>query len=585
MPTAEHAATLSGSTEAQVERLMLLYRVGISLSAEKNRNRLVEMILLEAKALCHADGGTLYLRGEDDKLHFAILRTDSLGLALGGTSGKAITLPPIPLFDGRGRANVANVASHAAVLKKSVNIVDAYDTMDFDFSGTRTFDQRNGYRSTSFLTIPLVNSTDRVIAVLQLLNARDPETGAVVPFQAEHQQIVEALASQAAIALDNQLLIDAQKALLESFMRLIAAAIDAKSPYTGGHCERVPVLAELLARAACEDEEGAFADFQLDEAGWEELHIASWLHDCGKITTPVHVMDKATKLEKIYDRIEAVRLRFALLEGQAELEHLRAVAAGARSLAELEADYAQKKKALADDLAFLERANIGGEFLEPEDQARIKEIGQRRVTVGGQPRPLLDGDEIANLSVSRGTLTNDERLVINEHMVQTIMMLESLPFPRHLRRVPEYAGGHHERMDGRGYPRGVYASDMSVPARIMAIADVFEALTAQDRPYKPGKSLSEAMRIMGFMKRDNHIDPALFDLFVRSGVYRSYGEKFLPPELCDEVDEAGLLAIEPKELELPAAEERQGRWKHFLPEYEQRLAQQRWLQRRDDKSA
>lgn len=581
MPTAEHIAVPGDSAEAQVQRLMLLYRVGMSLSAEKNKNRLVEMILLEAKELCNADGGTLYLRDEDDQLVFEILRTDSLGIAAGGTSGEPINFPPIPLYGDDGKPNVANVASYAAVLKRSVNIADAYDRTDFDFSGTRAFDERNGYRSTSFLTIPLVNSVDRVIAVLQLLNARDRDSGEVVAFQREHQQIVEALASQAAIALDNQLLIDAQKALLESFMRLIASAIDAKSPYTGGHCERVPVVAELLAKAACEVEEGPFAGFDLDDAGWEELHIASWLHDCGKITTPVHVMDKATKLEAIFDRVELLRLRFELCEREAELRYLRAKSEGgsAEALAELERGFEAEKARLRDDLAFLEKANIGGEFLQDADKARIRELAQRRVMIGGEERPLLTDEEVDNLSVSRGTLTDEERLIINEHMVQTIMMLESLPFPRHLRKVPEYAGGHHEKMDGSGYPRGVYAGDMSIPARIMAIADVFEALTAQDRPYKPGKSLSQAMRIMGFMKKDGHIDPELFDLFVTSGVYREYGKRFLPEALCDEVDEAALLAIEPKPVELPPDEERKKRWQHFLPEYEQRLSKQRWLQK------
>jgi HD-GYP domain-containing protein (c-di-GMP phosphodiesterase class II) len=580
MATAEHIAVPGDSAEAQVQRLMLLYRVGMSLSAEKNKNRLVEMILLEAKELCNADGGTLYLRDEEhDQLEFEILRTDSLGIAAGGTSGVPITLPPIPLFGEDGKPNVANVASYAAVLKRSVNIADAYDRSDFDFSGTRAFDARNGYRSTSFLTIPLVNNADRVIAVLQLLNARDRDSGEVVPFQSEHQQIVEALASQAAIALDNQLLIDAQKALLEAFMRLIASAIDAKSAYTGGHCERVPVLTEMLARATCEAGDGPFAAFGLDDAGWEELHIASWLHDCGKIVTPVHVMDKATKLEAIFDRVELLRLRFEVLERDAELRFLRAKAAGDGESPALEAAHEAERAQLRDDLAFLEQANIGGEFLRPDDKARIRQIGERRVVIGGEERPLLTDEELEHLTVSRGTLTDEERLIINEHMVQTIMMLESLPFPRHLRKVPEYAGGHHEKMDGSGYPRGLYAGDMSVPARIMAIADVFEALTAQDRPYKPGKSLSQAMRIMGFMKKDSHIDPQLFDLFVSSGVYREYGERFLPEELCDEVDEAALLAIEPKPVELPPDEQRSKRWQQFLPEYEDRLAKQRWLQK------
>lgn len=552
--------------ETRLERLELLHRIGIALSSERNRDRLLETILEEAKKLCNADGGTLYLRTDDDHLAFAILRNDSLGVSMGGTTGRSITLPPIPLFDPSGKPNRHNVASAAAVMKKSVNVKDAYDAEGFDFSGTKAFDQRAGYRSKSFLTIPLVNGENRVIGVLQLLNAQDPATGKVIPFRSEHRHTVEALASQAALALDNKLLLESQKELLESFIKLIASAIDSKSPYTGAHCERVPLLTEMIVQSLCDAREGKFADFSLDQEEWYELRIAAWLHDCGKVTTPVHVMDKATKLETISDRIEVVRARFAVLEREAKIACLEAVATGApEHLAR--GEYEARVRALRDDLAFLENANVGGEFLPPEKQARIKEIGMRRLDVGGKPIALLSDDEIENLSISRGTLTNAERLVINGHMVQTIRMLEALPFPRNLARVPEYAGGHHEKMDGTGYPKGIYAGDMSYPARAMAIADVFEALTADDRPYKKAKKLSEAMRIMGFMKRDNHLDPELFDHFVTQGIYKKFAERFLAPALIDEVNEAELLAIQPKPFEAPSEAERQKRFDGFLPEY------------------
>lgn len=557
----------------KVQRLELLYKVGIALSAEKDKDRLVEMILLEAKQLCHADGGTLYLRTDDDHLKFAIMRTDSLGIALGGTTGKDIELPPIPMYRD-GEPNEANVASCAALRRRSFNIPDAYDAEGFDFSGTKSFDERNHYRSKSFLTIPLVNNEDRVIGVLQLLNARDPSDGALVPFSVENQQIVEALASQAAIALDNQMLLEGQKELLESFIKMIAAAIDAKSPYTGGHCERVPILTEMLAAAACEADEGPLGDFRLTPEEWYELRIAAWMHDCGKVTTPVHVMDKATKLETLFDRIHIVRARFEVLRREAELRYWRGVAEGGdeqRLKAELDDELAR----LDDDLAFLETANIGGEFLPPEKQARISEIGKRPYQEGSDEHTLLSDDEIYNLQISRGTLTAEERLIINGHMVQTIKMLEALPFPRNLRRVPEYAGGHHEKMDGTGYPKGLFAGDMSIPARIMAIADVFEALTAQDRPYKKGKTLSESMRIMGFMVKDNHLDPDLFALFVTSGMYREYGKRFLPPELLDEVNEAELLAIQPKPFDLPGEDVRRSRWQDFLEEYREQATRGR----------
>jgi hypothetical protein len=320
-------------------------------------------------------------------------------------------------------------------------------------------------------------------------------------------------------------------------------------------------------QSLCETTEGPFQDFFLDDAEWYELQIAAWLHDCGKVTTPVHVMDKATKLEAIVDRIEIVRARFEAMRHEAEALHWRRVAAGEAELERSAAELAATLRALDDDLAFLEHANVGGEFLPPDKQARIREIGGRRYRQGGVERPLLSDDEMENLAISRGTLNEEERVIINGHMVQTIRMLESLPFPPHLQRVPEYAGGHHERMDGTGYPRGIFAGDLSIPARVMAVADVFEALTAQDRPYKTGKRLSEAMRIMGFMKRDNHLDPAVFDHFVRSGVYRQYAERFLPAALIDEVDEAALLAIVPRGYPPPTDAERARRWREFLPEY------------------
>lgn len=553
------------SLEEKVSRLELLYKVGIALSAEKNKDRLVEMILLEAKQLCHADGGTLYLRTDDDHLRFVIMRTDSLDIALGGTTGQPIGLPPIPMYNG-GEPNESNVATCTALHKQSFNIPDAYCADGFDFSGTKAFDERNQYRSRSLLTIPLVNNEDRVIGVLQLLNARDPLSGETVPFSRENQQIVEALASQAAIALENQQLLEGQKVLLESFIKMIASAIDAKSPYTGGHCERVPILTEMLAAAAVEATEGPLASFHLTPEEWYELRIAAWMHDCGKVTTPVHVMDKATKLETLFDRIHMVRARFEVLRRDAELAYYKGLAKGSDQES-LQCALDQELSCLEDELAFLEMANVGGEFLSPDKQARIAGIGKRHYREGGIERTLLSEEESYNLQVSRGTLTAEERLIINGHMVQTIKMLEALPFPRNLKRVPEYAGGHHEKMDGEGYPKGLYAGDMSIPARIMAIADVFEALTARDRPYKKGKTLSESMRIMGFMKRDNHLDPELFDLFVRSRVYRVYGERFLPPELVDEVNEAELLAIQPKTFELPADDVRQARWQGFLEAY------------------
>ncbi len=558
----------SSPTRTEQSHVELLHRIGVALSAERDRERLFELILVEAMTLCGADAGTLYLRTDDDHMQFVIMRTNSLNIALGGTTGRAIELPPIPLHDPlTGLPNRKNVVTRATLLKRSVHVPDAYNDSTFDFSGTREFDRRNNYRSTSLFTVPMINTEDRIIGVLQLLNACDSVTGDVVPFSAENRAIVEALASQAAVTLDNQMLLQAQRDLLESFIRMLASAIDAKSPYTGAHCERVPVLVQMLSQEVCDTRDGPMAEFSLDDERWYELKIAAWLHDCGKVVTPTHVMDKATKLETICDRIDLVRARIEIIKRDAEIAWLRDAVActddASLSRAPLETVLAD----LDAEVAFLERVNIGAECLRDDDLAHIRQLGERRFLMAGEWCPLLTEDEVQNLSISRGTLTDEERLVINGHMVETIRMLEVLPFPRHLRNVAEYACGHHEKMDGTGYPRGIYAGDMSVPARIMAIADVFEALTAQDRPYKPGKTLSQAMRIMGFMKRDNHLDPDLFDIFVRSGVYRRYGERYLPAGQIDEVDEAWLLAIEPKPFDLPPESARMARLTSLLPQF------------------
>lgn len=549
-------------------RFEILYRIGIALSAEHDRGKLVERILLEAKRLCLADGGTLYLV-EDRTLRFAMTHTDSLGIAQGGSTGNLIDAPPIPLFSSSGHPVRTSIATRAYHDRRPVHVADAYRAEGFDQSGFRAFDAARGYRSVSLLAIPLMSGTGEVIGVLQLVNATDPATGLPTAFADDLQRTVEALAAAAGVALDNQALLEDQRNLLEAFIRLIAEAIDAKSPYTGGHCERVPVLTEMVVRSLCEAEDGPFGDFQLSDEEWRELRVAAWLHDCGKVTTPVHVMDKATKLETISDRIGEVAVRIEVLKRDIELSAWRAVAAGqGREVL----DHARTRAAgLDSDLEFLRKVNIGGESLADADKQRILALAQQTLQLGDETVPLLEADWVENLCVTRGTLTETERLVINEHMVQTIRMLEALPFPRNLRKVPEYAGGHHERMDGKGYPRGLFAGDMSLPARALAIADVFEALTASDRPYKPGKTLSECGKILASMKRNNHLDPVLLDHCIRSGVLRRYAERFLPDSQIDEWSGEEVLRAQPLPFVAPDESTRAQRWRGFLPEYAQRL--------------
>ena len=531
-----------------VERLFTalkyLNEVGAALSSERDINKLLETILIAAKSITHADGGTLY-RLIDGKLKFEIVLNDSLNIALGGTTSEEITFYPIPLHQPDGSENNSMVAAYAALHDETVNIADAYTAEGFDFSGTRNFDKKTGYRSTSFLTIPMKNHESEIIGVLQLLNAQD-ETGKVVPFTVEDQRLAESLASQAAIALTNRMLITQLEMLFESLIELINTAIDEKSPYTGGHCERVPTLTMLLADAVANTQTGPLADFKMTEKDRYELKIAGLLHDCGKITTPVHVVDKATKLETIFDRVHLVTQRFEILKRDTEIAMLKAKL-GALEMGDEESsnhaqqNFAAKIRQLNDDAEFIKRMNIGGERMKPEDQARVNRIAAYEYQgEDGKYIPFLTQDEGDNLNIPYGTLMPAERKIINHHIEATINMLEALPWPRHLKNVPEYAGGHHERMDGKGYPRGLTRDQMSIQARIMGIADIFEALTAKDRPYKKGKTLSESLQILGNFKINGHIDPDLFDVFVREKVYLKYARQFLDAEQMDDVDEKAI---------------------------------------------
>jgi HD-GYP domain-containing protein (c-di-GMP phosphodiesterase class II) len=535
---------MSEPTSAELfRRLEELNGVGISLSKQKDTNRLLEEILVAAKKITNADGGTLYRVDQDKKLvHFEILRTDSLSIAMGGTTGVEVPFYPVRLFDDNGRPNNSMVVAYSVLRDETVNIADAYAAEGFDFTGTKSFDKKTGYRSTSFLTVPMKNHEDEIIGVLQLINAKDRVTGKIVPFSEADQHLAESLASQAAVALTNRQLITQLESLFESFISLINAAIDDKSPYTGGHCQRVPMLTMLLAEAVNDTDKGPLADFAMSEKDRYELKIAGLLHDCGKVTTPVHVVDKATKLQTIFDRIGLIDTRFEVLKRDAEITVLRAkLAARANPGGEgekTERDLRARLRQINEDRQFLRYCNFGSEAMREEDQERVREIARtyRWRDVDGNEADFLTADEIKNLTIRSGTLTPEERQIINHHIEVTIKMLESLPWPKHLKNVPEYAGGHHERMDGKGYPRGLIRQQMSVQARIMGIADIFEALTAKDRPYKKGKTLTESLNILGKFKLNGHIDPDLFDVFLQKKVYLKYAQQYLDTEQVDEVD-------------------------------------------------
>lgn len=556
-----------GNMKATIARFLQLSH---ALSSETSFQQLLARVLLEMQQVTHAHGSMIHLAdGQAKSLQLARLRWGDLLLEAHQTAPLLLAdQPHHPLTMSLNNPDQPPEKLTAAELQ-------ALFPLPADLTHALTL-----------WAIPLTSREGKLLGTLTLLIDERQH-----PLSPQLMAFVQALSSTAAIALNTQRLLDEQKSLLESFIQLIAGAIDAKSPYTGGHCQRVPELTKMLAQAACDATEGPLRHFQLGDDQWEALHIAAWLHDCGKVVTPEFVVDKATKLETLYDRIHEIRMRFEVLKRDAEIHYWQSLASGDNA-AELLAGLHTELQQLDEEFAFVARCNEGSEFMAPEHVERIHQLARRtwrrtlsdRVGISQdemarkqhQPEPSLPtleplladrGDhlfprsererlaednpwgfkvqvpeylynrgEIYNLCISRGTLADEERYKINEHMIQTIMMLEKLPFPPHLQSVPEMAGGHHEKMDGSGYPKRLTRDEMSIPARIMAIADIFEALTAGDRPYKKAKSLSEAIHIMGFMKKDQHIDPELFDLFLRSGIYRQYAERYMAPELVDEVD-------------------------------------------------
>jgi HD-GYP domain-containing protein (c-di-GMP phosphodiesterase class II) len=527
--------------DAQSENLKKLTRIGIALSAEQNINILLEMILTSARDITNADAGTIYTVDDANKeLIFEVVQNDTLGTKMGGSSKRGVVLPPVPLGKN-GQPNYSNVSSYCAISGKTINIPDVYDAKDFDFTGPRNYDQQTGYRSKSMLVMPLKNHENDVIGVLQLLNATVSESKEVIPFSEDYIELVSALASQAAIALENAQLISDLKNLFDSFIKGIATAIDAKSPYTGGHIRRVTELTMKIARLINEVEEGPLADIELTDDELEELRIASWLHDVGKITTPEHVADKAYKLETIFNRIDLIKTRFELIMKEREIKYLKDRIewmqnknSDEAALKKLETSYQNDLKILKEEEKFLEKCNLPNEFLEDEKVERLIQIGEKLYTENGSLNKYLSKDELENLLIRKGTLTEKERKIIENHVVMSMKILKNLPFPKKLARVPEYAGGHHERLDGTGYPNGLKGDQLPLQARIMAIADIFESLTAKDRPYKKPMKLSQTTKILYELGDQNKIDRDILDAFIKSGLYKQYAEKELNPEQNDQ---------------------------------------------------
>lgn len=505
----------------EADHLKRLAQIGVALSAEKDIDRLMEKILTEARIITRADGGTLYLMSEDgSKIEFAFVQNESLSLNMSAAEGE-MTWPPVTLAHPDGSPNHANVSAHVAITGRPVNISDVYAAQNFNCEGPRLFDQKTGYHSQSMLVVPMLNHENDIIGVLQLVNAREPGSGRVFPFSSGSEDLALSLASLAAVSLTNNLLIGQLENLLDSVIQTIAVAIDEKSPYTGGHVRRVADLTMSIAEKINVSHDGHFAQIHFSSDELKELRMAAWLHDIGKITTPDHIVDKSTKLEKVYDRIEEIKTRFEMLKRECQLTVEDAQKkADEQTLRKAE----REMRVLDEEYAFLLRLNTGSETVRDEMAEKIRKIGQRKWHTSTQDLPLLTEDEIYNLSIPSGTLNEKERDIINNHAAVTYKMLSRLPFPKKMRRIAEYASAHHEKLDGSGYPSGLKGDQLSLQSRIIALADIFEALTAKDRPYKKGHTVEEALIIMKEMVRDRHIDPDLYGLFIKERIYEEYAK-------------------------------------------------------------
>lgn len=515
----------------QIEHINSLTKIGSALSQEGDLQNIFHLIFEEAINYTNADGATIYMVSEDNKyLDFKIVYNRSLNIRFGGKWGQ-VPWPSIPLYYDNGEKILNNMVSYVYHTKKPQTTEDVYKQDLFDISGTKTMDKNNNYRSKSMVAIPLKNHEEDILGIIQLLNSVGV-TGKVQSFTQEHCAMLTSLASQAAIAMTNKKLIEGLESLLHQFVKAIAYALDKKSKYSGMHITRVALLTEMFTKVINDHKKGIFKDINYNDDEVEEISMSGWLHDIGKIITPEYIMDKSTKLESIHDRVELVEARFQLIISFIENRALSLSANETKVKDEL---YSTIKK-LEDYLTFIKTCNIGGEFLDDDSLNTLKEIHSFRYEHKGKEYYLITDDEFEKLSIKRGTLTSAERKEMEDHAVTTKEILEQLTFPKKFKNIPLYAASHHEKLNGTGYPSHLSAEQLPLPARIIATADIFEALTAADRPYKEGKKLSAALKIMSFMVKDKHIDADLYNLLLDSGLYLEYAKQFVKPEQIDEID-------------------------------------------------
>ena len=498
--------------------------IGRALSGVHDLNALLEMIVDQARSFTNADAGTLYIV-EDETLRFQIVQNDSLKIFMGGKTGETIPFPPVELKE-------SNVSAFVALKGKSVNIPDVYDTNLFDFTGPKKFDQSTGYRSKSMLVVPMKNHDNDVIGVLQLLNATNPVNNEVIAFSQDYENLSESLASQAAVSITNAKLISNMTELFEAFVKVMATAIDEKSPVTGGHIRRVADLTLTMAEVIHNHDEGAFKDRKFSPDQMYELRIAAYMHDIGKVTSPVEIVEKAKKLQTIFDRIHYIRLRMdyiiqkVKLEGQQKKIELLERKADLAEIKKVELKSEKQIQEMEDIRLFINKCNEPGEFLEDETLDKLKEISLRTYLDNeGQQQPFITEDELLNLSIRRGSITDAERKKMQDHAAVTLKMLKQIPFTKKLKNIPSFAGAHHEFINGKGYPLGLKGDEIPFEGKLMAVTDIAEALTASDRPYKKAMPLETVYRILRSMAGNGELDNDMVELFINEEIYKTYQEK------------------------------------------------------------
>jgi len=508
-----------------------LNEIGQLLTEEKDFQVVMKKILTTAKKLSNSDAGTFYLLGGDEKsLEFTAVQTDSLGISLSKADG-TIPWPNLPMHNENGEDNNVNISVYCALNNKLINIEDVYNSREFDFQGPKSFDESTGYRTKSMLVVPMKSYDDTVIGVLQLINKKDIK-GRSIPYEREDEKMILSMASQAAVSITQSRLVKDLEKLLDSFVQSIATAIGEKSKYTQGHINRVADLTLIIANAVNEDE-GFYKDKHFCEDEIAALDLAAWMHDVGKITTPDHIVDKATKLETIHDRIQNIEVRFELLQRDKYIQMLEKKAANPENTTAIEQAYNEEIEEINSDLEFLQKSNFGSEFMADDNIERIYTIAEYQITVNNQKQNILTQDEIKNLCIQKGTLTEEERTIINNHAKLSYDILNSLPFPNKYKRVPEIAGGHHEKINGEGYPLGLKGDEISFEARIVAVADIFESLTASDRPYKQPNTIKQSLRILKFMVKDGELDEDLVKFFIDQKLYLDYAKRNMSESQID----------------------------------------------------